>query len=133
MLTIAMRLKEVMANMPATLTTKKEIDAYYKNAIKEITKPAKPAKPAKPVILVIPLTQPASPANCDILSKFTKDITETAELLRTNKELIKKQRRHLYKPPIISKRQSFCDEIIATAYRINKRLHERYEEYLNGV
>ena len=128
-----MRLKEVMANMPATLTTKKEIDAYYKNAIKEITKPAKPAKPAKPVILVIPLTQPASPANCDILSKFTKDITETAELLRTNKELIKKQRRHLYKPPIISKRQSFCDEIIATAYRINKRLHERYEEYLNGV
>ena len=133
MLTIAMRLKEVMANMPATLTTKKEIDAYYKNAIKEITKPAKPAKPAKPVILVIPLTQPASPANCDILSKFTKDITETAELLRTNKELIKKQRRHLYKPPIISKRQSFCDEIIATAYRINKRLHERYEEYLNDA
>ena len=128
-----MRLKQVLANMPATLTTKKEIDAYYKNAIKEITKPAKPAKPAKPVILVIPLTQPASPANCDILSKFTKDITETAELLRTNKELIKKQRRHLYKPPIISKRQSFCDEIIATAYRINKRLHERYEEYLNGV
>ena len=140
-----MRLKEVMANMPATLTTKKEIDAYYKNAIKEITKKekpvkpvkvakvVKPVKPAKPVILVIPLTQPASPANCDILSKFTKDITETAELLRTNKELIKKQRRHLYKPPIISKRQSFCDEIIATAYRINKRLHERYEEYLNGV
>jgi hypothetical protein len=125
-----MRLKEVMANMPATLTTKKEIDAYYKNAIKEITKKA---KPAKPVILVIPLTQPASPAKCDILSKFTKDITETAELLRTNKELIKKQRRHLYKPPIVSKRQSFCDEIIATAYRINKRLHEIYEEYLNGV
>lgn len=128
-----MRLKEVMANMPATLTTKKEIDTYYKNAIKEITKKEKKAKPAKPVILVIPLTQPASPANCDILSKFTKDITETTELLRTNKELIKKQRRHLYKPPIVSKRQSFCDEIIATAYRINKRLHERYEEYLNGV
>lgn len=132
-----MRLKEVIANMPSTLTTKKEIDAYYKNAIKEITKKEKKAKPAnkvaKPIILVIPLTQPASPANCDILSKFTKDITETAELLRTNKELIKKQRRHLYKPPIVSKRQSFCDDIIATAYRINKRLHERYDEYLNGV
>lgn len=133
MLTIAMRLKQVMANMPATLTTKKEIDTYYKNAIKEIT------KKAKPVILVIPLTPSAppvslsTPANCDILSKFTKNITETAELLRTNKELIKKQRRHLYKPPIVSKRQSFCDEIIATAYRINKRLHERYEEYLNDA
>lgn len=88
-----MRLKEVMANMPATLTTKKEIDTYYKNAIKEITKKEKKAKPAKPVILVIPLTQPASPANCDILSKFTKDITETAELLRTNKELIKKTKK----------------------------------------
>lgn len=127
MLTIAMRLKQVLANMPATLTTKKEIDAYYKNAIKEIT------KKAKPVILVIPLTQPASPANLYTLSKFTKNITETAELLRTNKELIKKQKRHLYKPPIVSKRQSFCDEIIATAYRINKRLHERYEEYLNDA
>ena len=119
-----MRLKEVMANMPATLTTNKEIDTYYKNAIKEITKKAKAA------ILVIPLS---TPANLYTLSKFTKNITETTELLRTNKELIKKQRRHLYKPPIVSKRQSFCDEIIATAYRINKRLHERYEEYLNDA
>jgi len=34
--TFAMRIKEVMVNMPDNLDTKKEIDEYYKNAMKDI-------------------------------------------------------------------------------------------------
>ena len=35
MTTIAMKIKELMANMPDTLNTKKEIDDYYKDAMKK--------------------------------------------------------------------------------------------------
>ena len=35
MTTIAMKIKELMANMPDTLNTKKEIDDYYKEAMKK--------------------------------------------------------------------------------------------------
>jgi hypothetical protein len=34
-MTIAIKIKELMANMPDTLNTKKEIDEYYKDAMKK--------------------------------------------------------------------------------------------------
>ena len=43
--TIAELIKGVMANMPDTLDTKKEIDEYFKNAMKEIMKAKKEAEP----------------------------------------------------------------------------------------
>jgi hypothetical protein len=128
-ITLAMRIKEVMANMPVSLNTKKEIDEYFKNAMKNMKKEkvvkivaAKAAKVATslPKQITIIDNKP------QVISTFTKDIATTAELLRNNKELIKKRRSYIYKRPIVSKRQSFCDEIIATAYRINKRLREQY-------
>ena len=39
--TMAILIKEVMANMPDTLDTKKEIDEYFKNAMKDIVKEKK--------------------------------------------------------------------------------------------
>jgi hypothetical protein len=128
-ITIAMRIKEVMANMPISLNTKKEIDEYFKNTMKNMKKEkvvaAKAVKPAKkatslPKQITIIDNKP------QVISTFTKDIATTAELLINNKELIRKRRLYLYRPAIVSKRQSFCDEIIATAYRINKRLREQY-------
>ena len=60
--TFAMRVKEIMVNMPDNLDTKKEVDEYYKNAMKDIkeknsevkkekkaTKTAIPKKRAKKV------------------------------------------------------------------------------------
>jgi carboxylesterase type B len=134
-ITLAMRIKEVMSNMPISLNTKKEIDEYFKNAMKNMKKEkvvkvvaAKPVKPAKAAKKATSLPKQITIIDNkpQVISTFTKDIAITAELLRNNKELIKKRRFYLYRPAIVSKRQSFCDEIIATAYRINKRLREQY-------
>ena len=131
-LTYAMRIKEIMANMPITLQTKKEIDEYYKNAMKYITKKEK--APKIPKVPKVPKTAKAAkatislPKNISVIenkpSKFAEDIAEMAEILRTNKELLKERRGNIYKRPIVLVKQSFCVEIIATAYRINKRLRE---------
>jgi len=140
-LTYAMRIKEIMANMPITLQTKKEIDEYYKNAMKDITKKEKAAKAAKapkvakapkaPKVAKAPKAAKAAislPKNISVIenkpSKFAEDIAEMAEILRTNKELLKERKGGIYKRPIVLVKQSFCVEIIATAYRINKRLRE---------
>lgn len=134
-LTYAMRIKDIMANMPITLQTKKEIDEYYKNAMKYITKKEKATKvpkaskvPKVPKATKVPKAAISLPKNISVIenkpSKFAEDIAEMAEILRTNKELLKERRGNTYKRPIVLVKQSFCVEIIATAYRINKRLRE---------
>jgi len=45
--TFAMRIKEIMGNMPDTLNTKKEIDEYFKNAMKDIKDTIKENKTQK--------------------------------------------------------------------------------------
>ena len=45
--TLAMRIKEVMVNMSDNLDTKKEIDEYYKNAMKDIKEKKKEDKKEK--------------------------------------------------------------------------------------
>lgn len=45
--TIAMKIKEAMANMPDTYNTKKEIDDYYKEAMKKAAENSKAKKVAK--------------------------------------------------------------------------------------
>jgi hypothetical protein len=132
-----MRIKDVMANMPISLNTKKEIDEYFKNAMKNMKKEkvvkvvaakrAKSAKAKKPAKATASLIKQITIIDDkpQIISTFTKDIVTTSELLRNNKELIKKRQSYIYKHSVVSKKQSFCDEIIATAYRINKRLREQ--------
>jgi hypothetical protein len=124
-----MRIKDIMANMPITLQTKKEIDEYYKNAMKYITKKEKATKvPKASKVPKVPKAAISLPKNILVIenkpSKFAEDIAEMAEILRTNKELLKERRGNTYKRPIVLVKQSFCVEIIATAYRINKRLRE---------
>ena len=45
--TLAMRIKEIMVNIPDSLDTKKEIDEYYKNAMKDIKEKNKEDKKEK--------------------------------------------------------------------------------------
>ena len=47
--TLAMRIKEIMVNMPDSLDTKKEVDEYYKNAMKDIKEKNKEDKKEKKV------------------------------------------------------------------------------------
>ena len=46
--TMAELMKEAFENMPDTLDTKKEIEEYFKNAMKDIVKAKKEAEPKKP-------------------------------------------------------------------------------------
>ena len=48
MTTIAMKIKDAMANMPDTYNTKKEIDDYYKEAMKKAVVSKSNKKDAKP-------------------------------------------------------------------------------------
>ena len=47
MTTISMKIKEAMANMPDTYNTKKEIDDYYKEAMKKAVENSKTKRVAK--------------------------------------------------------------------------------------
>ena len=52
--TFAMRVKEIMVNMPDNLDTKKEVDEYYKNAMKDIKEKNKEEKKEKKATKAIP-------------------------------------------------------------------------------
>lgn len=47
-MTISIKIKEIMANMPDTLNTKKEVDDYYKNAMAKVLKDNKVDNENKP-------------------------------------------------------------------------------------
>jgi hypothetical protein len=47
-MTISIKIKEYMANMPDTLNTKKEVDDYYKNAMAKVMKDIKTDNENKP-------------------------------------------------------------------------------------
>lgn len=94
--TIAVLMKEAMVNMPDILNTKKEIDEYFKIAIKEImTKKKEEEKATKPKRL-------AKPA----VKKPTKDedIDSSEDASVPNVKSVK-----AVKPP--SKRKIFYDEM----------------------
>ena len=52
--TFAMRVKKIMVNMPDNLDTKKEIDEYYKNAMKDIKEKNKEEKKEKKANKALP-------------------------------------------------------------------------------
>ena len=77
--TMAELMKEAFENMPDTLDTKKEIEEYFKNAMKDIVKAKKEAEP-KP--------EPKKPK-----TKKTKDADETDETDETDAAVKKPKKR----------------------------------------
>lgn len=145
--TLAMRIKEIMANMPDSINTKKGIDEYYKNAMmidikktnskntKVIAKKSdKNSKkdniiniiniPNKsPVVVisnindVVPKIQDTT-TTCNKVSQFTKDIEKTTELVKS-KKINKKGYNMIYN---YDDEPSFTTKILVAAHKINKRL-----------
>ena len=91
-ITLAMRIKEIMSNMPISLNTKKEIDEYFKNAMKNMKKEKVVKVVAAKKATSLPKQITIIDNKPQVISTFTKDIATTAELLRNNKELIRKRR-----------------------------------------
>ena len=138
--TLAMRIKEIMANMPDSIKTKKEIDEYYKNAMKDIKKTNSEIKkviakksvkitkkddivniPKKSPVVVISKINAYTPNlqdTCNTVSQFTKDIEKIAELVKS-KKINKKGYRLIYN---CDDEPSFSTKILVAAHKINKRL-----------
>ena len=138
--TLAMHIKEIMANMPDSIKTKKGIEDYYNNAMKDIKKTnseikkiiAKSKKitkkddivniPKKSPVVVISKINVENQKIQDItdnkVSQFTKNIEETAELVKS-KKINKKGYKLTYN---YDNEPSFSTNILVTARRINKML-----------
>lgn len=153
--TLAMRIKEIMANMPDSINTKKGIDEYYKNAmmidikktnnknIKVIAKKSDktskkdniPNIPNKSAVVVISNINDVVPkiqdititTTCNKVSQFTKDIEKTTELVKS-KKINKKEYKIIYN---YDDEPSFSTNILAAAHKINKRLISDRKEVFN--
>jgi len=80
-MTIAIIIKEIMANMPDTFKTKKQIDEYYKEAMKKCIEKSKQ----------------------DIADKPKKELTGYQKFVKDNSKNIKKEYPHLTGPQVFSK------------------------------
>ena len=153
--TLAMRIKEIMANMPDSINTKKGIDEYYKNAmmidikktnnknIKVIAKKSDktskkdniPNIPNKSAVVVISNINDVVPkiqdititTTCNKVSQFTKDIEKTTELVKS-KKINKKEYKIIYN---YDDEPSFSTNILVAAHKINKRLISDRKEVFN--
>jgi hypothetical protein len=148
--TLAIRIKEKFANMPNNINTKKEIDDYYNNAMKDIKKTNSEIKkviakkndkitkkddsintPKNLHVVVISKINAVTPKIQDTtsnkISQFTKDIERIAELVKS-KKINKKGYRLIYNYDV---EPSFCTNILVTAHKINKRLISDRKEVFN--
>jgi len=110
--TLAMRIKEIMANMPDSINTKKGIDEYYKNAM---------------MIDIKKTNNKNITTTCNKVSQFTKDIEKTTELVKS-KKINKKEYKIIYN---YDDEPSFSTNILVAAHKINKRLISDRKEVFN--
>ena len=128
--TYAIRIKEIMGNMPTSLNTKKEIDDYYYNACKNLKiknkRAPKELKKLKEqntktksnninLTIVYNVTIINKP---QIESQFTKNIKAIYDIIINNKQKLIKKIKYINTNLV---KFSFCEEIIYTAFRIRKR------------
>lgn len=88
MTTIAMKVKELMANMPDTLNTKKEIDDYYKEAMKKSVVSKSNKKDAKP---------------SDDANKPKKELNGYQLFMKEHIKIVKEENPSLTGPEVFSK------------------------------
>ena len=81
--TVAVLIKEAIANMPDSLNTKKEIDEYYKKAMKEINDKMKEEKKA------LKKAEPKAPKEPKEPKKRVKKAAKPAEVDEDGNEIVK--------------------------------------------
>jgi hypothetical protein len=87
-----MKIKEAMANMPDTYNTKKEIDDYYKEAMKKAAENSKAKKVAKTV------SKPSDDAD-----KPKKELNGYQLFMREHIKIVKEENPSLTGPEVFSK------------------------------
>jgi len=83
-----MKIKEAMANMPDTYNTKKEIDDYYKEAMKKAIENSKTKKGAKP---------------SDDTDKPKKELNGYQLFMKEHIKIVKEENPYLTGPEVFSK------------------------------
>ena len=89
--TFAMRIKEVMVNMPDNLDTKKEIDEYYKNAMKDIKDKNKEDKKEKKMEPKKRAKKVDVDADGNEIVKVKKPLNKYQKFIQDNRKKVKEE------------------------------------------
>jgi hypothetical protein len=87
--TLAMRIKEVMVNMPNSLDTKKEIDEYYKNAMKDIKEKNKEDKKEKKALPKKRVKKVEVDDEGNEIAKVKKPLNKYQKFIQDNRKKVK--------------------------------------------
>ena len=87
--TLAMRIKEVMVNMPDSLDTKKEIDEYYKNAMKDIKEKNKEDKKIKKALPKKRVKKVEVDDDGNEIAKVKKPLNKYQKFIQDNRKKVK--------------------------------------------
>ena len=89
--TLAMRIKEVMVNMPDILDTKKEIDEYYKNAMKDIKEKNKEDKKEKKALPKKRVKKVEVDDDGNEIAKIKKPLNKYQKFIQDNRKKVKEE------------------------------------------
>ena len=89
--TLAMRIKEVMVNMPDSLDTKKEIDEYYKNAMKDIKEKNKEDKKEKKALPKKRVKKVEVDDDGNEIAKVKKPLNKYQKFIQDNRKKVKEE------------------------------------------
>ena len=89
--TLAMRIKEVMVNMPDSLDTKKEIDEYYKNAMKDIKEKNKEDKKVKKALPKKRVKKVEVDNDGNEVVKVKKPLNKYQKFIQDNRKKVKEE------------------------------------------
>jgi len=89
--TLAMRIKEVMVNMPDSLDTKKEIDEYYKNAMKDIKEKNKEDKKEKKALPKKRVKKVEVDDDGNEIAKIKKPLNKYQKFIQDNRKKVKEE------------------------------------------
>lgn len=89
--TLAIRIKEIMANMPNSINTKKEIDEYYKNAMKDIKEKNKEDKKEKKALPKKRVKKVEVDDDGNEIVKVKKPLNKYQKFIQDNRKKVKEE------------------------------------------
>ena len=122
--TFAMRVKEIMVNMPDNLDTKKEVDEYYKNAMKDIKEKNKEEKKEKKATKTAIPKKRAKKVEVDDegneIEKVKRPLNNYQKFIQDNRAKVKEEN------PTLNGEEIF--KLIADLWNEHKKLMKKEED-----